>query len=302
MRIGIDLGGTKIEGIALDSKGNELARLRIPTPKGDYQGTLKAIESVVTELETRTGRTGSVGMGIPGTISPATGLIKNSNSTSLIGHPMSEDLTTLLKRPVRLSNDANCFAVSEATDGSGTGFDLVFGVIVGTGVGGGLVFKGEVHSGINGISGEWGHINMPWMSAEESPGPDCYCGKNGCVETFLSGPGMENDYRTLGGDKDHKAQDIVELASNGDARANETLDRYENRLARGLATIITLIDPDVIILGGGISNIDRIYENVPKIWQYWAFSDRTDTPLLQNTHGDSSGVRGAAWLWPQERP
>jgi len=308
MRIGIDLGGTKIEGIALDSDGTERARIRSSTPKDDYDAIIRTIVDIVHGLEKQTGEQGSVGVGIPGMVSPKTGLVKNANSTCLIGNHLEDDLATALKRPVRLNNDANCFTVSEATDGSGEGYNMVFGVIVGTGVGGGIVYKGSSHVGINAIGGEWGHNPMPWMRDNENPGPDCYCGKKGCIETFVSGTGLELDYRTsvtsvtTGGQGNLNAQAIVEQAENGDAIAREALCRLEDRLARSLASVINILDPDVIVLGGGISNIDRLYETVPKLWQEWVFSDFTETPLLKNKHGDSSGVRGAAWLWPHDTP
>ncbi len=299
MRIGIDLGGTKIEGIALDSAGHEIARLRVPTPQGDYGAILEAIDGVVKSLEDQTHQSGSVGIGIPGTVSPATGLIKNANSTCLIGNPLRKDLEARLERPVRMENDANCFAVSEATDGSAKGFDIVFGVILGTGVGGALAIKATAHTGINAIAGEWGHNPLPWMTADEAPGADCYCGKQGCIETFLSGPGLERSFVEHGGEP-ISASKIVELAAREDPVAEKTLALYENKLARGLASVINILDPDIIVLGGGISNIDRLYDTVPRIWQDWVFSDHTETLLRKNTHGDSSGVRGAAWLWPSE--
>jgi len=297
MRIGIDLGGTKLEGIALDSEGRELARKRIPTPDGGYDSTIGAVCDLVHELEKITDQTGTVGIGIPGTISPTTGLVKNANSTCLIGHSLDRDLEAKLQRSVRVVNDANCFAVSEAADGAGKGANLVFGVILGTGVGGGLAISGTAHTGINAIGGEWGHNPLPWPSDDERPGPLCYCGKHGCIETFLSGPGLQLDYRMESGNE-QVAEQIVEQALNGDSVAERVLARYEERLARGLATIINILDPDVIVLGGGISNLDRLYTSVPNLWQSWVFSDRTDTPLRKNLHGDSSGVRGAAWLWP----
>ena len=298
MRIGIDLGGTKIEAIALASDGGELARLRVPTPAGDYAATIAAIVALVTEIEERTKRTGRVGLGIPGTLSPASGLIKNANSTVLIGRPLDRDLEAALGRALLLANDANCFAVSEAVDGAGRGAEIVFGVILGTGVGGGLVVNGRPIVGRNAIAGEWGHNPLPWPANDERPGPSCYCGKKGCIETFLSGPGLVRDYGTDGGDEGGlTAADIAARADAGDARAEATLGRYERRLARALAGVINLVDPDVIVLGGGLSNIERLYDTVPRLWQDWTFSDHVDTPLRKNRHGDSSGVRGAAWLW-----
>lgn len=299
MRIGVDLGGTKIEAAAFAGDGRELVRLRIPTPRDDYPATLEAIDSLVTEIESRTGHRGSVGVGTPGTLSPATGLIKNANSTCLIGHRLDQDLERLLSRPVRLSNDANCFALSEAMDGAGAGCEVVFGVIVGTGVGGGIVVAGKSLTGRNAIAGEWGHNPLPWPSAEELPGPLCYCGARGCIETFLSGPGLGRDFSAGAGDP-VAVEAIVDLAGQGDQAAEACLRRYENRMARALAHVINVLDPDVIILGGGLSNVQRLYRSVPELWERWVFSDRVDTPLLPPAHGDSSGVRGAAWLWPAE--
>ncbi|NQV44885.1 MAG: ROK family protein [Rhodospirillales bacterium] len=299
MRIGIDLGGTKIEGIALDSAGQERARHRMATPTGGYEATLDAVCNLIALLESGTGQQGTVGIGIPGTLSPATGLIKNANSTCLIGHALDRDLLSRLHRPVRIANDANCFAVSEATDGAGQGANMVFGVILGTGVGGGLAIKGIAHTGMNAIGGEWGHNPLPWPTDEERPGPECYCGKHGCIETFLSGPGLQLDFRLMTGEA-ISVEQIAERADKGDDDALRILARYEGRLARSLATIINVLDPDVIVLGGGLSNLDRIYTAVSDLWQNWVFSDRADTPIRKNKHGDSSGVRGAAWLWPPD--
>ena len=292
MRIGIDLGGTKIEAIALADDGRELTRLRVPTPAGDYAATVAAVIGLVTEIEARTKRTGSVGVGIPGTLSPASGLVKNANSTALIGRPLDRDLEAALGgRPLRLANDANCFAVSEAVDGAGRGAEVVFGVILGTGVGGGLVANGRLIAGRNAIAGEWGHNPLPWPTDDERPGPLCYCAKRGCIETYLSGPGLVRDHQDGGGESGLTGADIATLAG-------AAIERYERRLARALAGVINLIDPDVIVLGGGLSNIERLYETVPRLWQDWVFSDHVDTVLRKNRHGDSSGVRGAAWLWP----
>jgi len=296
MRIGIDLGGTKIEGIALDSHGLEIARRRIPTPERDYAATVDAVCTLVQELETDTDQQGSIGIGIPGTLSPVTGLIKNANSTCLIGHTLDTDLQHRLDRPIRLANDANCFAVSEATDGAGADASMVFGVILGTGVGGGLAINGSAHTGINAIGGEWGHNPLPWPFGDERPGPPCYCGKSGCIETFLSGPGLQQDHADETGEQ-LDTQEIVSRADNGDDAAEQTLVRYEERLARALATVINILDPDMIVLGGGLSNMERLYDSVPRLWQNWVFSDHTETSLKKNKHGDSSGVRGAAWLW-----
>jgi fructokinase len=303
MRIGVDLGGTKIEGIVLDG-GREVARLRLPTPRDDYAGTLEAIAVLVRELEVRAGRRGTVGVGIPGTISPDTGLVKNANSVWLIGRPLATDLEARLGRPVRMANDANCFAVSEATDGAAAGADVVFGVIVGTGTGAGIVVRGQVLSGPNGVAGEWGHNSLPWRGEGERPGPRCYCGASGCIETFLSGPGMAADHARHTGARLSPGE-IVARAAAGGLSEDATLVRYERRMARALASVINLLDPDVIVLGGGMSKIDRLYESVPRLWHEWVFSagarGRVRTPLVRAAHGDSSGVRGAAWLWPVDR-
>jgi len=300
MRIGIDLGGTKIEGIALDEKGRELLRRRVATPVGDYQATVAAIAALVRDIEQQTGQRGTVGVGTPGAVSRATGRIKNSNSVCLIGQPLGEDLAALLARPVRLANDANCFALSEATDGAAAGAETVFGVIIGTGTGGGIVVRGHVLEGPNTIAGEWGHNPLPWPRDAERPGPACYCGKNGCIETFLSGPGLARDHAQETG-QTLAAAEIAQRAEQGDAVCNATLERYEDRLARALASVINILDPDVIVLGGGLSNIARLYRNVARLWGIYVFSDRVDTRLLQAKYGDASGVRGAAWLW-NDRP
>ncbi len=302
MRIGIDLGGTKIEGIALANDGRELARRRVMTPRDDYPGTVAAIASLVTavEDEARRGADGvpaTVGVGFPGTISPRTGLVKNANSTWLIGKPLDHDLADALGRPVRLANDANCFAVSEAVDGAADDADVVFGVILGTGVGGGIVVGSRPITGPNAIAGEWGHNPLPWPEDNERPGPKCYCSNRGCIETFLSGPGFAADYVRSGGEE-LAAAEIFARAENGERTALNTVRRYEERLARALAHVINILDPDVIVLGGGLSNNPRLYDAVPQLWRDWVFSDHVDTPLLPNRHGDSGGVRGAAWLWP----
>jgi fructokinase len=296
MRIGLDLGGTKIEGVALDESGTELARRRVATPRQDYDATLRAMVGLVRDLESETGRRGTVGVGMPGALSPATGLVKNANSTWLIGQPLDRDLSALLERKVRFANDANCFALSEAVDGAGAGARVVFGVIVGTGTGGGIAVERRVLTGPNAIAGEWGHNPLPWPREGEWPGPPCYCGKTGCVETFLSGPGMARDHLETTGEA-LAAPEIVARAAGGDAAAAATLDRYEERMARALAVVLNVLDPDVVVLGGGMSQIARLYESVPRLWQAWAFSDRVDTVLKPPVHGDSSGVRGAAWLW-----
>jgi fructokinase len=296
MRIGVDLGGTKIEGIALGDDGLELARRRVATPRHDYEATIGAVAALVEGLESETGARGSVGVGMPGAISPASGLVKNANSTWLIGRPIDRDLQRALGRQVRCANDANCFALSEATDGAGAGARVVFGVILGTGTGGGIVVDGRALTGANAIAGEWGHVPLPWPADDERPGPPCYCGKAGCVETFLSGPGLARDYERHAGET-LEAEAIAERAARGDARAEAALGRYEDRLARALAVVLNVLDPDVVVLGGGLSKLERLYESVPRRWQAWAFSDRVATPLRPPRHGDSSGVRGAAWLW-----
>jgi fructokinase len=296
MRIGIDLGGTKIEAIALDDDGGTLLRQRILSPRDDYDATLEAVVRLVRTIEKDLADVGTIGVGIPGTISPASGLVKNANSTWLIGRPLAEDLTTRIGRPIRFANDANCFAVSEATDGAGAGAAVVFGVIVGTGTGGGIVVRGQLTAGLNGIAGEWGHNPLPWPGPDEWPGPPCYCGRSGCIETFLSGPGLARDYREPGAGN-VSALDIAARAEKGEPQALACLDRYEDRMARALASVINVLDPDVIVLGGGLSNVDRLYQAVPRRWGPFVFSDRVDTRLARAAHGDSSGVRGAAWLW-----
>jgi fructokinase len=297
IRIGIDLGGTKIEGIAIDCNGHELARRRIGTPRGNYAATLDAISGLVTWLEGEAaGGRATVGIGIPGVVSPKTGLVKNANSTWLIGHPLDRDVAERLKRHVRIQNDANCFAVSEAADGAGAGFHTVFGVIIGTGTGAGIVVGGKVLTGRNAIAGEWGHTSLPWPGTDEHPGPVCYCGRPGCIETWVSGPGCAADHERATGEA-FSAPEIADRAESGDAAAVATLERYEDRLARGLTMVIDVLDPDVIVLGGGMSNIDRLYRTLPALLDRWCFSDGIDTPIVRARHGDSSGVRGAAWLW-----
>jgi fructokinase len=297
MRIGIDLGGTKIEGILLDADGKEVARHRVATPRGDYDGTLVAIASVVEQLEAGAGDRATVGVGIPGTPSPLTGLIKNANSTWLIGQPLVQDLERVLGRPVRLANDANCFALSEATDGAAAGARVVFGVILGTGCGGGIVVDGQVLTGPNGLAGEWGHNPLPAPRDDERPGPPCYCGKQGCIEAFLSGPALARDYAAAGGDS-LDASAIAARAAD-QALADRVLARYEERLARSLTTVINLLDPDVIVLGGGVSNIARLYANVPPLLEPFG-GEPPRTRLVRAKYGDSSGVRGAAWLWDRK--
>ena len=300
LRIGIDLGGTKIEGIALDGS-REVARFRVPTPRDDYEATVEAVVTVTRELESRSGGTRAVGIGIPGAISPATGLVKNANSVWLIGRPLLEDLSARLGRRVRIANDANCFAASEAADGAAAGAAVVFGVIIGTGTGAGVVVRGEALTGAHAIAGEWGHNPLPWPDADDQPAPACYCGKHGCIETYLSGPGLAADYeRRTGAQLD--ARQISALAMTGDAAAGLAMDRYCARAARGLAAVINVLDPDVIVVGGGLSNIEALYERVPRIWGRWIFSAGVNeivrTRLVRAAHGDASGVRGAAWLWP----
>lgn len=301
MRIGIDLGGTKIEGLALGDDGRELDRRRIAAPRGNYDDTVRAVVGIVAAIESDTAARGTVGLGIPGAVSPATGFIKNANSTWLIGRPLADDLSRALGRPVRLANDANCFALSEATDGAAAGATVVFGVIIGTGTGGGLVVHGQLVVGANAIAGEWGHNPLPAPEDDERPGPQCYCGRFGCIETFLSGPGLARDYVRLGGD-DLPAIEVAARADRGEPRAVACLERYERRFARAIGAIINVVDPDVIVLGGGLSNITRLYDRVPALWGPCVFSDRIDTRLVRAKHGDASGVRGAAWLWPDTLP
>lgn len=298
VRIGIDLGGTKIEGVALATDGRELARRRVDTPR-DYAGTLDAVAGVVQQLEEATAARGTVGVGIPGAISPATGVVKNANSTWLIGEPLGRDLEARLGRPVRVMNDANCFALSEAADGAGAGAAVVFGVILGTGVGGGLVIDGRCLVGANLIAGEWGHNPLPWPNADELPGPACYCGKRGCVETFLSGPALARDHERHAG-RALSTREIVRAAAEGDADAAATMARYHDRLARGLASVVNVVDPDVIVLGGGLSNVPGLAAAAAAGLGASVFSDRVVTRVVRNRHGDSSGVRGAAWLWPAD--
>jgi fructokinase len=293
-RIGIDLGGTKIEIVALDPRGVECFRKRIATPRGDYAATVAAIAALVHDAEAAVGPA-TVGIGMPGTISPATGLVKNANSTWLNGQPLGRDIVRALQRDVQLANDANCFALSEAVDGAAAGQPIVFGVIVGTGTGGAIVADGRVIVGANAIGGEWGHNPMPWPEPDEWPGPPCYCGRTGCIETFLSGPGMSRDHASRTGEH-LDAMAIAARAQAGDAAAEVTLQRYEQRMGRALASIINVVDPHVIVLGGGLSNIPRLYERVPRLWGPYVFSDRVVTTLLRARFGDSSGVRGAAWL------
>lgn len=298
IRIGIDLGGTKIEGRAFDHNGQELDRLRIPTPREDYEGTVAAILDVAKSLEGRIGQTGTVGVGIPGSVVKSTGLVKNANSTWLNGRPLEIDLTKAWGREVRCANDANCLAVSEAVDGAGKGYRVVFGVIVGTGCGGGIAIQGQVHNGPNGIGGEWGHNSLPMQREGEWPGPDCYCGKKGCMEMWVSGTGLERDYRVVTG-KSLRGPEIVKLSESGDPESEAALQRLEDRLARGLSNVCNLLDPDCIVFGGGLSQLDRLYTNLPILIGKYTFGGGFETPLKKAVHGDASGVRGAAWLWPQ---
>ena len=295
-RIGIDLGGSKIEVAALDAAGRIVERRRVATPTGDYTATLQSVADLVAGVERALGANGSVGIATPGTISPATGLLRNSNSLCLNGKPFKQDLERLLGREIRIENDANCFALSEAVDGAGQSAGRVFGVILGTGVGGGVVVDGRVLRGANGIAGEWGHNPLPWPQPEEWPGRACYCGRRGCIETFLSGPGLAADHASADA-AGSSAEAIVAGAAAGDAACEATLSRYEARLARALASVVNLIDPDIIVLGGGLSNVPRWTANVPRLWRRWIFSDTIQTRLTGPMHGDSSGVRGAAWLW-----
>jgi fructokinase len=297
VRIGIDLGGTKIEGVVLDRDGRELRRRRVPTPQGDYDATVLAVTALVESLERDIGRCCPVGVGMPGSHSRATGLVKNSNSICLNDRPLYADLERRLQRTLRFANDADCLALSEAVDGAAAGAGIVFGVIIGTGTGGGIVVDGRPLSGPNGIAGEWGHNPLPWPGADEQPGPPCYCGLHGCIETWLSGPALARDYRALAA-VDATAEAVAARAASGEASARTVLRRYADRFARALASVINVLDPDVIVLGGGLSNIEWLYEAVPRRWNTYVFSDRVDTRLVRARHGDSSGVRGAAWLWP----
>jgi fructokinase len=293
-RIGIDLGGTKIEIIVLGPDGAERMRERIDTPSG-YDATLSALAGLVRAAESRIGVTATVGIGIPGVISPATGVVKNANSIALNGHALDRDLSNALGRPIRVENDANCFALSEATDGAAASRAVVFGVILGTGCGGGIVVHGGVIQGPNRVAGEWGHNPLPWPRADELPGPACWCGKSGCLETWVAGPSLARD---CDGDGAHDASGIPARAAAGETKAREGLARHADRLARGLSQIVNFLDPDVIVLGGGLSNMAHLYSDVPPLLKRYVFSDVIDTPVVKAMHGDSSGVRGAAWLWP----
>jgi fructokinase len=299
IRIGVDLGGTKIEAIAIDARGRELSRKRVPTPPGDYADTVEAVRHLVDDLESAVGERATVGVGTPGSISPTTGLIRNANSTRLNGRPFQIDLAAALGREVRMANDANCFALSEAVDGAGAGFRTVFGIILGTGVGGGLVHERRLWTGVNAVEGEWGHNEMPARTEIGLPPTRCYCGRTGCVETYLAGPRLAEDHARVFGET-LDAAEIAARAKAGDANASATLARYCNRLASALSVVINIVDPEVIVLGGGVSNIEAICPAVEALLPRYVFSDHCTTRVVKNRHGDSSGVRGAAWLWPAE--
>ena len=295
LRIGVDLGGTKVEAIAMDDAGAILARRRVATPAGDYRGTVEAIVGLVRAIEREAGE-GSVGIATPGARSRVTGLMKNCNSTCLNGQPLKEDLERALGREVRMANDANCFALSEAVDGAARDASVVFGVILGTGVGGGIVVERRELEGVNAIAGEWGHNPLPAPRDEDHPLPACYCGRRACIETYLSGPGFAADHAKVTGER-IEAEAIVAGAAAGDVRCAASLERYCERLARSLAGVINIVDPDVIVLGGGLSSVGALYERVPRLWGQHVISDEVRTRLVPPMHGDSSGVRGAAWLW-----
>ncbi len=300
MRFGIDLGGTKIAGIALDDAGAKRGWARVDTPQGDYEGTIRAVAGVVADLERQTGARGSVGVGLPGTIARARGLVKNANSVCLNGKPFDKDLAEAIGREVRCANDANCLAVSEATDGAAAGMHVVFAVILGTGCGAGIALHGRVHEGLNGVAGEWGHNSLPWPRDEEYPGPACYCGKRGCIETWVSGTGLENDYARAANTRTTAVQ-IARGSAQGKADALAALERYEDRLARSLVHVVHVLDPDIIVLGGGMSNVSRLYDTLPARLRSYAFGGEMDTRIVPAMHGDVSGVRGAAWLWGSSR-
>lgn len=296
MRLGIDWGGTKIEIIALSNEGSELFRLRVDTPRDDYQGCLEAVKHLVNEAETATSQSGTLGLGIPGSLSPKSGLVKNANSTWMNGKPLDKDLEYVIGRPVRIQNDANCLAVSEATDGAGAGAHIVHAVIIGTGCGSGIAIDARAHQGANGIGGEWGAITVPWLKEDEFPGPDSWIGHRGVIDRWCSGTGFQLDYKEKTGTL-LKGHEIMALKRSGDPVATHVYEAYVSRLARSLAMSANLLDPDVFVLGGGMSNIDELYEDLPPAMVPYIFSDTFDTPILKAVHGDSSGVRGAAWLW-----
>jgi fructokinase len=297
VRIGVDLGGTKIEIIALDENGATVLRRRVPTPASDYSATVRAIAELVSSAQSRIGVSHTVGIATPGSLSPQSGLLRNSNSVVLNGKPLNRDIADALGLPVRLGNDANCLAISEAVDGAGAGCRVVFGAILGTGVGGGSVIEKQVLTGLNHIGGEWGHNPLPWATERERPGYRCYCGKHGCIETFLSGAGLTREYFSLS-QKEFPAEHVAAAEQAGEPYAVQSLATYKDRLARSLAAVVNILDPDVIVLGGGISNIDILYDELPALIGRHAFSDGIRTRVVRPAHGDSSGVRGAAWLWP----
>jgi fructokinase len=297
MRIGIDFGGTKIEALTLGPDGRELRRLRVATPRHDYAESLATVARLVHTLESERGEQATVGVGIPGTIMRPSGLVKNANSTWLNGQPLERDLSAALSREVRCENDANCLALSEATDGSGAGHRVVFAVILGTGCGGGLAIDARVHEGLHSVAGEWGHNSLPWPRSDEFPGPACYCGKSGCIETWISGTGLGNDYERHTGIP-LSGKEVAEAADRGDPQALAALRRLEDRIARGFASLVNIIDPEVIVVGGGLSRLASIYQNVPPLLEKYGFGGGIHTPIVPAMHGDSSGVRGAAWLWP----
>ncbi|MGE0770062.1 MAG: ROK family protein [Hyphomicrobiaceae bacterium] len=300
LRIGIDLGGTKIEGVVLAPDGSEKARIRVAAPKGNYEASIAALTDLIADLERQAGAKCTIGIGMPGSISPATGLVQNANSVWLNGRPLKSDLEQRAGREVRLANDANCFAVSEATDGAAAGAASVFGVILGTGCGGGIVVRGSLIDGPRGIGGEWGHNPLPWMAADEYPAPMCWCGRPGCMETWVSGPALAADHARATA-AELTAEDVVKLAASGDVAARATLGRHADRLARGLAHVVNLIDPDVIVLGGGLSKLSHLYSDLPALMERWVFADAPRIRVLPPRWGDASGVRGAAWLWSQRR-
>jgi fructokinase len=297
-RIGIDLGGTKIEGLLIGPDGRELARQRIKTPRHDYDGTLRELRALVEHLEQQAGISATVGLGMPGSISPKSGLGQNANSTWLNGKPFAKDFAAAMNRPVRVANDANCFALSEAVDGAGKDVRSVFGVILGTGTGGGLVVDGHIVDGPNGTGGEWGHMPLPWAEADEYPGPTCFCGRRGCMETWVAGPSLEADYARATGAA-RPATEIAALARDGDAPAAAALRRHASRLARGLAVIVNITDPAIIVLGGGLSRLTHLYDEVPPLMERWILSDRPSVTIVPPVWGDAGGVRGAAWLWSE---
>lgn len=299
MRIGIDLGGTKIEVIALADDGSELLRKRVPTPKHDYRSVLVAIGGLVSAAEEKLHDNGSVGVAIPGIISPTSGRVKNANSTALIGHTLDQDLSAVLRRPVRIENDANCFVLSEATDGAGAGKDVVFGIIAGTGVGGGLCIGGRLLRGAHVIAGEWGHNPLPWPTPEELPGPECYCGKRGCIESWCSGPAFSRHFAAATG-RELSPGEIAAAATLKDREAVRAIAQFLRRFSRAIATVVNILDPDVIVLGGGLSNMESLYAELPVLVADYCFNPEGNIPIVRNQHGDSSGVRGAAWLWPRD--